>query len=42
MTEEDFRDSGFTNPIKLCTTLNAGFFKGTVVESAVSRYRAHG
>jgi len=42
VTEEDFSDSVFTNPIKLWTALNADFFKGTVVESAVSRYRAHG
>ncbi len=39
MTEEDFRDFVFANPIKLWTGLNPDFFKGTVVESAVSRYQ---
>jgi hypothetical protein len=38
MTEEDFCDFVFTNPIRLWTAVNADFFKGTVVESAVSRY----
>ena len=40
MTEDDFRDFVFGNPIKLWTALNPDFFKGTVVESAVSRYLA--
>jgi predicted TIM-barrel fold metal-dependent hydrolase len=38
MTEEDFRDFVFANPIKLWTALNPDFFKGTVVEDAVSKY----
>jgi predicted TIM-barrel fold metal-dependent hydrolase len=38
MTEGDFRDFVFVNPIKLWTALNPDFFKGTVVEGAVSRY----
>jgi predicted TIM-barrel fold metal-dependent hydrolase len=38
MTEEDFRDFVFVNPIKLWTALNPDFFKGTVVESAVNKY----
>jgi hypothetical protein len=40
MSGEDFRDFVFTNPIKLWTALNPEFFKGTVVEEAVSRYLA--
>jgi hypothetical protein len=42
MTEADFRDFVFCNPVKLWTALNPDFFKGTVVESAVSRYLAAG
>jgi hypothetical protein len=42
MTEEDFRDFVFSNPVKLWTALNPDFFKGTVVEGAVSRYLAGG
>jgi len=42
MSEKDFRDFVFGNPIKLWTALNPDFFKGTVVESAVSRYLAEG
>ncbi|HJU12567.1 MAG TPA: amidohydrolase family protein [Candidatus Binataceae bacterium] len=38
MTEEDFRDFVFVNPIKLWTALNPDFFKHTAVEDAVSRY----
>ena len=41
MTEEDFRDFVFSNPVKLWTALNPHFFKGTVVESAVSRSLAN-
>ena len=37
MTEEDFRDFVFTNPVKLYAGMNRNFFKGTVVESAVDR-----
>ena len=40
MTEDDFRDFVFANPVKLWTAVNPDFFKGTVVESAVSRYLA--
>src|SRR5579885_1287421 len=40
MTEEDFRDFVFVNPIKLWTALNPDFFKGTVVEGAVAKYLA--
>jgi predicted TIM-barrel fold metal-dependent hydrolase len=42
MTEEDFRDFVFVNPIKLWTALNPGFFKGTVVEGAVAKYLVEG
>ncbi len=41
MTEEDFRDFVFANPIRLWTALNPDFFKGTVVESAVANYLSH-
>jgi hypothetical protein len=40
LTEEDFRDFVFANPVRLHTALNPDFFKGTVVESAVARLRA--
>ena len=40
MSEEDFRDFVFSNPVKLWTALNPDFFKGTVVERAVSHYLA--
>jgi predicted TIM-barrel fold metal-dependent hydrolase len=36
MTDEDFRDFVFTNPVALWTALNPDFFKGTRVESAVA------
>jgi hypothetical protein len=32
MTEEDFRDFVFTNPIKLHCGMNPGFFEGTIVQ----------
>jgi len=38
MTEEDFRDFVFVNPIKFWTAVNPDFFKGTVVEAAVTKY----
>jgi hypothetical protein len=37
MTEEDFRDFVFTNPIKLHCGMNPDFFKGTVLEDAAAR-----
>jgi predicted TIM-barrel fold metal-dependent hydrolase len=40
MTEDDFRDFVFVNPIRLWTALNPDFFKGTTVESAVASYLA--
>jgi hypothetical protein len=40
MTEEDFRDFVFTNPIKLHCGMNPGFFKGTVVEDSAARVAA--
>ena len=42
MTEENFCDFVFSNPVKRWTALNPDLFKGTVVESAVSRYLAGG
>lgn len=38
MTEEDFKDFVFTNPVTLQTRLNPDYFKGTCVESAVSAF----
>ena len=35
LTEEDFRDFTFTNPVKLFAGMNPDFFKGTVVEKEV-------
>jgi hypothetical protein len=35
--EDDFREFVFTNPVRLHTTLNPDFFKGTVVEDAVAK-----
>lgn len=37
MTLGDFRDFVFTNPVKLWTSLNPDFFKGTRVESSVAK-----
>ena len=35
ITEENFRDFTFTNPVRFFTDLNPGFFEGTSVEAAV-------
>jgi predicted TIM-barrel fold metal-dependent hydrolase len=40
MTEADFRDFVFTNPVRMWTALNPDFFKGTVVEDAVNQLLA--
>jgi hypothetical protein len=40
ISEDDFRDFVFTNPVKLWTGLNRGFFKGTVVEDDVNAFLA--
>lgn len=40
ITEEDFRDFVFTNPVALWTKTNPNFFKGTVVEAEVSNLLA--
>jgi phosphotransacetylase len=37
MTEEDFRDFVFTNPVTFATRMNPDYFKGTVVEDAVDK-----
>jgi predicted TIM-barrel fold metal-dependent hydrolase len=42
LTEEDFRDFVFTNPTSLWTGMNPDFFKGTVVEQAVTKLLADG
>jgi predicted TIM-barrel fold metal-dependent hydrolase len=39
MTADDFRQFTFTNAASLHTAMNPEFFKGTVVEDAVARYR---
>ncbi|MGH8012063.1 MAG: amidohydrolase family protein [Candidatus Binataceae bacterium] len=41
ITQDDFRDFVFTNPVKLWTGMNPDFFKGTRVESAVNQLIAH-
>jgi hypothetical protein len=38
ITEENFKDFVFANPVRLHTAMNPDFFKGTVVEGAVSKY----
>ena len=40
MSEDDFRQFVFVNPVKLVTGSNPDFFKGTVVESAVKKLLA--
>jgi predicted TIM-barrel fold metal-dependent hydrolase len=35
ITEEDFRDFVFANPVKFWTGMNPDFFKGTVIESHI-------
>ncbi len=40
ITADDFRDFVFANPVKLWTSVNPDFFKGTAVESAVNSYLA--
>src|SRR5256886_16344450 len=37
LTEEDFRDFVFTNPVTLWTGMSPDFFKGTVVEQAAAQ-----
>ncbi|MCZ6847219.1 MAG: amidohydrolase family protein [Alphaproteobacteria bacterium] len=37
MSEEDFRDFVFTNPVRFTTRANPDYFKGTVVEDAVAK-----
>ena len=36
MTDEDFRDFTFANPVRFFAGMNPDFFKGTAVESAVA------
>jgi hypothetical protein len=36
MSEEDFRDFVFVNPVTLWTDMNPDFFKGTAVEKEVN------
>jgi hypothetical protein len=37
ITEQDFRDFVFVNPVRLWTEMNPNFFKGTVVEGQVDK-----
>jgi hypothetical protein len=37
ITEQDFRDFVFVNPVRLWTDMNPNFFKGTVVEAQVDK-----
>jgi predicted TIM-barrel fold metal-dependent hydrolase len=39
ISEEDFRDFVFVNPVRLWTDMNPNFFKGTVVEHQVQKLR---
>ena len=38
INEENFKEFVFANPVRLHTAMNPDFFKGTVVEGAVSKY----
>ena len=40
MSEEDFRDFMFANPVRLLTGLDPDFFEGTVVAAEVKKIRA--
>jgi hypothetical protein len=42
ITESDFRDFVFTNPVEFFTRQNASFFRGTVVEADVAALLAVG
>jgi predicted TIM-barrel fold metal-dependent hydrolase len=42
VSDEDFREFVFANPVRLHTALNPDFFKGTVVEGAVAKLLANG
>jgi hypothetical protein len=37
ISEEDFRDFVFVNPVRLWTDMNPDFFKGTIVEDMAAR-----
>jgi hypothetical protein len=38
MTAEDFRDFMFGNPVRMLTSLNRDFFKGTNIEKDVKSF----
>jgi hypothetical protein len=42
ITETDFRDFVFTNPVRLWAANNPNFFKGTAVEKQTSTILAAG
>jgi hypothetical protein len=41
ISEEDFKDFVFVNPVKLVTSMNPDFFRGTVVEKEVEKLLAN-
>src|SRR5439155_16477422 len=40
LTEDDFRDFVFGNPVRLWAGVNPNFFKGTAVETQVQKFLA--
>ncbi len=40
MTADDFRDFSFGNVVEMHTGMNPDFFKGTVVEGEVEKFKA--
>jgi hypothetical protein len=40
MTEEDFRDFVFANPVRFWAGVNPNFFTGTAVESQAQKFLA--
>ncbi len=42
ITEDDFREFVFSNPVRLWTAVNLDFFKGTVEDSEGNRWLAAG
>ena len=37
LTERDFRDFVFKNPVEMYTSMNPDFFKGTVIEKEAAK-----
>ncbi len=42
ITDDDFHDFSFANIVDMHTGMNPDFFKGTVIEDAVAKYKAEG